>query len=263
MKRKKPLAKYHTHHRRVTIISLLFILLFLGSAALIIYSLIKQDMNTTFLGLGIMCFFLIFGSIVFIRGRKPRKKEKERVKPKLIVPRKGKYPVILFVFFILIGIAGSVYFYFFKKDFQFLIASVSIFVLSVIGISIILIKNKRVRIKLRRGKKEKKVKGELKGEVKAEHIETRKRISKAGILRLQRIVKHKIEEIGRDKTQLDVLYWLLEQEKQIKFTNIARIFNIKIKKVEEWAQILEVHGFAEMYYPAFGSPLLKFKKNIS
>ena len=84
---------------------------------------------------------------------------------------------------------------------------------------------------------------------------------KAEISKLQKIVKSKISGLSKDKTPLDVLYWLIQEKKQVKFSFIARIFNVKIKKIEEWAKILESHELAEISYPAFGVPILKIKKN--
>ena len=76
---------------------------------------------------------------------------------------------------------------------------------------------------------------------------------------LQRIVKEKIKNLGKEKTPIDVLYWLIQEKKEVKFHVIGKIFNINIKKIEGWARILESHDLAEISYPAFGEPRLKLK----
>ena len=78
-------------------------------------------------------------------------------------------------------------------------------------------------------------------------------------MKYKRIIKEKLNSLEKGKIPLDVLYWLLEKEKHLRFPAIARIFDVEIKKVEEWAQILESNGFARIQYPAFGSPWLVLK----
>ncbi len=280
MKRKE--SKYH---RRINIISLLFVIIFLIGAALVGYALLNKDMNTSILGLGLMFFSLVFGAIIFSHARKKHLEKHTRTR---IKHTKERYPLLLFIFFALVGIAGMIYFYL-NKNTQFIIASSSILLLCIIGIIIIIIKKKGIKFHFKilhfkkihfkkkehiHGKEpeeeeheikkveeseeqEKNIKWEVKKEV------TFKKIKKKNLSKYYRIVKEKLNSLERGKTPLDVLYWLLEQEKQIKFPEIARIFGINIKRVEDWAQILEANGFAEIQYPAFGSPwlILKTKNN--
>ncbi len=97
-------------------------------------------------------------------------------------------------------------------------------------------------------------------EKKQEEEEKIGAIKKEDIEKLKKVVRGKIDALERGKTPLDVLYWLLQERKQIKLQDLARIFGIDIKKAEEWAKILELHELAEITYPAFGTPSLKAKK---
>lgn len=274
-------------HRRISVVSLLFVIIFLIGAALVGYSLLNKDLNTSILGLGLMLLSFIFGAIVFSHARGHHEKHKIRIRHKKERHVGERYPLPLFIFFALIGIVGIIYFYL-NKNTQFIIASSVILLLCIIGVIIVIIKKKGIKFHFKglnfkkkeymQGKeqewkttekeaqeeigeqdeeKPKNVKWEVKREV------TFKKIKRKNLSKYYRIVKEKLNSLEKGKTALDVLYWILEQEKQIKFPEIARIFNINIKRVEDWAQILEANGFAEIQYPAFGSPWLILKtKNI-
>lgn len=58
-------------------------------------------------------------------------------------------------------------------------------------------------------------------------------------------------------TDLDVLYDLLKDKKEIGISKIAELFNIKKEVAIEWAKILEAGNLATLNYPGFGDPQLK------
>lgn len=61
------------------------------------------------------------------------------------------------------------------------------------------------------------------------------------------------------ETPLDRLLELVMKNDKINFSQAAKIFHVKDKQIEEWAQILEDHGLVEIHYPAIGKPVLKRK----
>ncbi|MBI2140376.1 hypothetical protein HYU14_05610 [Candidatus Woesearchaeota archaeon] len=63
--------------------------------------------------------------------------------------------------------------------------------------------------------------------------------------------------IGKNQTDLDAVYALLESYGKIKISAIAKFFQIDHKMAEEWAAILQDHDLAEIHYPAFGGPELR------
>jgi len=66
-----------------------------------------------------------------------------------------------------------------------------------------------------------------------------------------------LEEIKkRSKTDLDALYIILQEKKQISVKSIAALFEIKKDLAIEWAQILESGELATLEYPGFGGPVL-------
>ncbi len=65
---------------------------------------------------------------------------------------------------------------------------------------------------------------------------------------------------GKYETDLDKLYKIIQKFKSIKFSEIEKVFNINNEKAEEWAKILEEHNLAQIHYPAFGEPELKWKQ---
>lgn len=231
------------------------ILLLLG-AALTVYSLINKDLNSSVLGLAIMFFSLVTGLIITRAGGKRRRGRKKEERKREKKPTRIGFRSILYTIFLLIGLLATGYFYFLKKDFFLLAISIVIILLSIIGI--VKSRSRRRIIGVVRVIKPEKV-GEGK---KVEEVKYKGEISKTEISKLKRIVKEKIKNLGREKTPLDVLYGLLEEKKKIKFPDIAEIFGIDIKKVDEQAKILETHDLAEIHYPAFGNPSLKLKVKV-
>ena len=63
------------------------------------------------------------------------------------------------------------------------------------------------------------------------------------------------------ETELDLVYKMVDKYGKIKMDEIAKKFKVDIKKIEEWAQILEENELIKIIYPAIGSPILtKWKK---
>ncbi len=74
-----------------------------------------------------------------------------------------------------------------------------------------------------------------------------------------RAIKSSLREKNEFKTDLDRLYNLLQQKKEIRISEIATGFNISKKQAEEWCRILEENELAVLHYPTIGEPVLKCK----
>ena len=63
------------------------------------------------------------------------------------------------------------------------------------------------------------------------------------------------------ETDLDKLVNFVNQVEAIKLSTVTKLFNISLKKAEEWAKILDSHNIARLHYPGIGEPeLRKWKK---
>lgn len=69
----------------------------------------------------------------------------------------------------------------------------------------------------------------------------------------------KVEERRGTGTDLDTLYNLLQEKKNLKISEIARIFKITNDKALEWCRILENHELVSTEYPAFSEPEVEIK----
>lgn len=65
---------------------------------------------------------------------------------------------------------------------------------------------------------------------------------------------------SRSKTDLDILYNLLEKQKKLRIGAIAKTFKITNEKALEWAKILENSELAIVEYPAFNEPEIILKE---
>ena len=59
------------------------------------------------------------------------------------------------------------------------------------------------------------------------------------------------------ETDIDKAYALIEKYGSMKLSDIAGIFEVEQKTIEEWARILEQHKLCLVHYPAFGSAELR------
>ncbi len=74
---------------------------------------------------------------------------------------------------------------------------------------------------------------------------------------IQNIHLHK--KSGKNKTDIDSLYDILQKTKKIRISTIAKVFNVKEEIAAEWSKILESSNLAVIDYPGFGQPVLKSK----
>src|SRR3989344_5521163 len=58
------------------------------------------------------------------------------------------------------------------------------------------------------------------------------------------------------ETDLDKLVNFVNQVEVIKLSTAAKLFNISLKKAEEWAKILDGHDLVRLHYPGIGEPEL-------
>jgi hypothetical protein len=59
------------------------------------------------------------------------------------------------------------------------------------------------------------------------------------------------------KTDIDTLYESLQEERQIKLSDVAKKFRIDKEVALDWFRILEDAKLAEVIYPSFGEPRIK------
>lgn len=77
-------------------------------------------------------------------------------------------------------------------------------------------------------------------------------------------IEIKKEELkGRSKTDLDSLYNLLKEKKQLKISVISKIFEISEETAIEWAKIFESGNLAVINYPRMGEPELVLQKEAT
>jgi len=61
------------------------------------------------------------------------------------------------------------------------------------------------------------------------------------------------------KTDLDTLYKVLLNKKQIRISSVSKLFNIEKDIAMDWAKILESGDIAIIDYPLIGGPIIKLK----
>ncbi len=61
----------------------------------------------------------------------------------------------------------------------------------------------------------------------------------------------------RQGTDLDTLYNILQDKKQLKISSIAKLFNIDKKTAMEWGKILEAGNLVMIDYPTARGPVVK------
>jgi|SRR3989344_1206509 len=66
--------------------------------------------------------------------------------------------------------------------------------------------------------------------------------------------------LKEQKTDLDVLYDLLKEKKELKLSAIAKAFNIDENIAMEWAKILQTGNLAIIDYPFFGGAIIRIKE---
>ncbi len=65
----------------------------------------------------------------------------------------------------------------------------------------------------------------------------------------------------RSRTDLDVLYEILQTKKEVNMEFIKEVFKITPKVALSWSKILEDGNLAEINYPRFGDPILRIIDN--
>ena len=67
--------------------------------------------------------------------------------------------------------------------------------------------------------------------------------------------------VGRSRTDLDTLYEILKQKKEIGMADIEKVFKVDSDIAFGWAKILENGDLAVIDYPRFGKPVLRLVEN--
>ena len=88
-----------------------------------------------------------------------------------------------------------------------------------------------------------------------------------GKMRANKIEKIKVDpslltkyKKSRSETDIDVLYEILKEKKNLTFPMIEKLFNVKRQIVMNWGEILESGNLAEIRYPTVGDPRLVLKE---
>lgn len=58
-------------------------------------------------------------------------------------------------------------------------------------------------------------------------------------------------------TDIDVLYSILQENKEVGLSTIESLFKINSEKALKWCKVLEEHNLATIYYPAFSEPIVR------
>ncbi len=67
-------------------------------------------------------------------------------------------------------------------------------------------------------------------------------------------------QLGKSGTELDSLYYLLQEKKHLNIGMISRSFKISKDKAMEWCKILEDSDLAVINYPSFSEPEIEIKE---
>ncbi|MCU0642180.1 MAG: hypothetical protein MUF61_01190 [archaeon] len=89
-------------------------------------------------------------------------------------------------------------------------------------------------------------------------FEGRKKRSKEHIGELTKALSEK-KSSSRSKTDLDALYEILKDKKELSLGEISKVFGVGSEVVLEWSRMLEEHELAELEYSNFGGTTLKIK----
>lgn len=76
----------------------------------------------------------------------------------------------------------------------------------------------------------------------------------------QKLVLQLKKTTDKSKTDIDILYDLLKENKTIPIATICETFHIKEETAHEWAKILEEAELATLHYPRFGDVELQVIK---
>lgn len=68
---------------------------------------------------------------------------------------------------------------------------------------------------------------------------------------------HIQKNLNKNKTDLDILYEVLQKKRELKISSICKAFKIDKEVAMEWGKILESGNLAEIDYPGFGQPVIK------
>lgn len=61
----------------------------------------------------------------------------------------------------------------------------------------------------------------------------------------------------RGGTDIDVLFSVLQENKEIGLSTVESLFKVNSEKALKWCKVLEEHNLASIYYPAFSEPIIR------
>lgn len=67
---------------------------------------------------------------------------------------------------------------------------------------------------------------------------------------------------SENKTDLDILYDILREKKQLSLSVISKSFNISKEIAMEWCKILEAANLVSIDYPSFSEPVVNVNNNF-
>lgn len=87
---------------------------------------------------------------------------------------------------------------------------------------------------------------------------------KVDTINVDKNAKRNEKNAKKHKTDLDVLYDILKNRRQLNISTVSKSFNVSNEVATEWAKILESGELATIEYPGFGEPkiVIKDKKAV-
>lgn len=74
------------------------------------------------------------------------------------------------------------------------------------------------------------------------------------------IKKTQVRDKSKIKTDIDVLYSVLKEKKQMRMSTISKTFDVDKETVMDWCKILESGNLATIQYPKFGEPRITLEE---
>ncbi len=162
------------------------------------------------------------------------------IKPKEEIKEEKPKTSIIYLIFILIGLATTIYSLIFSEWVMWIIS------LYVIYFSLLIQKiSSRTKIKAK---------------LRIKKVDIAKKILKEKVETLSEIESEEVEEPskkGKYQTTFDLVYKTIYEAGKISMDELAKKLNVEQKKLEEWVRVLEDNKLIKVSYRPIGSPILE------
>ncbi len=75
-------------------------------------------------------------------------------------------------------------------------------------------------------------------------------------------ITSKKTHLGISKTDLDLMYELINEKKEIKVMALVKYFGVDSSTILEWGRVLEEANLIKVRYPTIGDPILSINKEV-